>query len=190
MATLAVLAEARYGILQRLLGLLDRRGFVLRSLAVGAAAEPGTVRLTLGLEGDAGVAERARRVLLRVVDVLEAEVIPEERSVRRELALIKVSVSGERRAALLHVAEIFRGRLVDVGPRSAVLEVVGDPEKIDACLGLLEEFGVLEVARTGPVAVERGLRALGAVPAAVERAEAPGGPGADRKPPVLTSVRG
>lgn len=160
MATLAVLAEDGYGMLTRVVGMLNRRGFTLRSLTVGPTTEPGVVRLTLVVDGDPQVGERARRFLLRLVDVLACEVIDEGQAVARELALIKVAVTSERRAQLVQVAEIFRARLVDVGPRSAVVEVVGDAEKIAACLALLEEFGVLEVVRTGQVALARGERAL------------------------------
>ncbi|QIA27613.1 acetolactate synthase small subunit [Thermaerobacter sp. PB12/4term] len=168
-----VLAADRPGVLRRILGVYESRRYRVRSLATGAAGPAGFVRVNLVLDEPADRAHRLAAQLARLVDVAGVEVAEPSRAVGRELALVKVLLEHPaRRADLLQMAQVFRARVVDVAPRSLVLEVTGDPAKLDAFLGLAREFGPVEVMRTGVAALARGSQVLAA--AVVAPAGTPG----------------
>ncbi|MDI3297840.1 MAG: acetolactate synthase small subunit [Bacillota bacterium] len=157
---LAVRVENEPGVLARVASLVSRRGFNIESLAVGPTEDASVSRITLVCKGDERDRERLRRQLEKLVEVLEAWHVPGESSVRRELALVRVRADPGRRAELLQVAGIFRSRVVHVDRSALVLETTGDPEKIQAWLEVLRDFGIEEVARTGIVALDRERRAV------------------------------
>ena len=153
--TLSVLVEDQSGALSRISGLFARRGFNIDSLAVGPAESPGISRLTMVVEGDNRALQQMSKQLdklLNVLNVIDLTTLP---AVERELMLLKVSASAENRAGILDLVQVFRAKVVDVSDEALTLEVVGDPGKLVALEKLLKPFGILEIARTGKVALER-----------------------------------
>ena len=153
--TLSVLVEDESGALSRIAGLFARRGYNIESLAVGPTEQAGVSRLTMVVAGDAPVLEQMTKQLLKLVNVLEVIDLSDIPAVERELMLLKVSAPPEQRAAILDLVQVFRAKVVDVADDALTLEVVGDPGKLVALERLLERFGILEIARTGKVALER-----------------------------------
>ena len=153
--TLSVLVEDESGVLTRIAGLFARRGFNIESLAVGPAEEAGISRITMVVPGDDLVIEQLAKQLYKLINVLKVQDITETPSVERELMLIKVNATSENRAEVVGLAQIFRARVVDVSRESVTLEVVGDPGKLVAIEQMLKPFGVLEIARTGKIALIR-----------------------------------
>ncbi|MGB7566097.1 MAG: acetolactate synthase small subunit [Prochlorococcaceae cyanobacterium] len=153
--TLSVLVEDESGALSRISGLFARRGFNIESLAVGPAEQSGKSRLTMVVEGDDRTLEQMTKHLNKLVNVLSVLDLSRIPVVERELMLLKVSAPPEHRAAILDLVQVFRANVVDVAENALTLEVVGDPGKLVALEQVLESFGILEIARTGKVALER-----------------------------------
>ena len=153
--TLSVLVEDQSGALSRISGLFARRGFNIDSLAVGPAEAPGISRLTMVVEGDDRALQQMSKQLDKLVNVLNVIDLTTLPAVERELMLLKVSASAENRAGILDLVQVFRAKVVDVSYDALTLEVVGDPGKLVALEKLLEPFGILEIARTGKIALER-----------------------------------
>jgi acetolactate synthase-1/3 small subunit len=153
--TLSVLVEDESGALSRISGLFARRGFNIESLAVGPAESRGVSRLTMVVEGDDGTLEQMSKQLNKLVNVLGVIDLSTIPAVERELMLLKVSASPQNRSAIFDLVQVFRAKVVDVADDAMTLEVVGDPGKLVALERLLETYGILEIARTGKVALER-----------------------------------
>ncbi|MDD1659179.1 MAG: acetolactate synthase small subunit [Methanomicrobiales archaeon] len=159
--TLSVLVENRPGVLSRVSGLFTRRGFNIESLAVGTCEEPDMSRMTIVVVGDDAQVEQVIKQLNKLIDVIKVSDITEMETVDRELALIKVSAeAGSTRAEVMQIADIFRAQIVDVGAKTVVLEVTGGSTKIDALEGLLMQYGVKELVRTGKISVLRGAKTV------------------------------
>ena len=156
--TVAVLVENKSGVLTRVAGLFSRRGFNIESLAVGVTENADTSRMTIVVSGDDNVLEQVMKQLNKLIDVIRVSDIPQEDSVNRELALIKVGVDSNTRAEVMQIVDIFRAKIVDVGAKSLIVEVTGDESKISAIEQLLRQFGVKEMVRTGKVAMNRGAK--------------------------------
>lgn len=154
--TLSVLVENKSGVLSRVASLFSRRGYNIDSLAVGVTEDPEISRITLVVHGDDRVLEQVTKQLNKLVDVIKVSDFSSDDAVERELALIKVSADSENRAEIVQIADIFRARVIDVSPRSMVIEVTGDDGKVDAIEKLLRQFGIKEVVRTGKIAMVRG----------------------------------
>ncbi len=153
--TLSVLVEDQSGALSRISGLFARRGFNIDSLAVGPAEEPGISRLTMVVEGDNQALQQMTKQLdklINVINVIDLTTLP---AVERELMLLKVAVNNDQRTNILDLVQVFRAKVVDVSYDALTLEVVGDPGKLVALEKLLRPYGILEIARTGKVALER-----------------------------------
>jgi acetolactate synthase-1/3 small subunit len=153
--TLSVLVEDESGALSRISGLFARRGFNIESLAVGPAERRGVSRLTMVVEGDDRTVEQMTKQLdklINVLGVIDLSTIP---AVERELMLLKVAASASNRGQILELVDVFRAKVVDVADDALTLEVVGDPGKLVALEQLMEPYGILEIARTGKVALER-----------------------------------
>ena len=148
--------QDRPGVLTRVAGLFRRRGFNIASLAVGASERKGLSRLTFVVTGDQYTVEQATRHLEKLIDVVKVSNISEEDVVARELALIKVRTTPTNRSEILEIVNLFRAKVVDVGALSLVVETTGEEDKIDALYDLLRPFGILELMRTGRVAMVRG----------------------------------
>jgi len=158
--TFAVLVENKFGVLGRITGLFSARGFNIESLSVAETEDPTVSRITLVTEGDAKILEQVNKQLNRLIDVIKVTDLSEEPHVDRELVLIKVHAEAESRAEVLRLADIFRAKIVDVTPKTYILEVTGDEGKIRALIELLKPLGVKEVVRTGKIAIVRGNRVL------------------------------
>jgi acetolactate synthase-1/3 small subunit len=158
--TFAVLVENKFGVLGRITGLFSARGFNIESLSVAETEDPTVSRITLVTEGDAKILEQVHKQLNKLIDVIKVTDLSEESHVDRELVLIKVNAEAETRAEVLRIAEIFRGKIVDATPKTYILEVTGDEEKIQAVIDLLKPLGIKEMVRTGKIAIARGQRML------------------------------
>lgn len=154
--TLSVLVENKSGVLSRVASLFSRRGYNIDSLAVGVTEDPEISRITLVVHGDDRVLEQVTKQLNKLVDVIKVSDFSSDDAVERELALIKVSADSENRAEIVQIADIFRAKVIDVSPKSMVIEVTGDDGKVDAIEKLLRQFGIKEVVRTGKIAMVRG----------------------------------
>ncbi|MDQ7829667.1 MAG: acetolactate synthase small subunit [Armatimonadota bacterium] len=153
--TLGVLVEMRAAVLERVAGLLRRRGYPVRELVLGRTEEPHLARLFVVLEEGAS-GEQVAKNLNKLVDVRRVADLSAQPTVVRELALIKVDVTPGTRQEVLLAARVFRARVVDMGERTLTLEVSGRPEKVDALYRLLRRYGVRELVRSGPLALVRG----------------------------------
>jgi acetolactate synthase-1/3 small subunit len=143
-------------VLNRVASLFRRRNFNIISLAVGHSETPGVSRMTVVVQTDAGGAQRIEAHLYKLIHVIRVEDITDRPAVIRDLALIKVSADREHRPSLMQLAEVFGARVVDVSPESIVIEMAGSEAKIDGLLDVLRPYGVLEMVRTGRVAMARG----------------------------------
>ena len=153
--TLSVLVEDESGALSRISGLFARRGFNIDSLAVGPAETKGMSRLTMVVEGDDKTLQQMTKQLNKLFNVLGVADLSNLAAVERELMLLKVSSKDETRGRILDLVQIFRAKVVDVSDIALTLEVVGDPGKLVALEKLLEPYGILEIARTGKIALKR-----------------------------------
>ena len=159
--TLSVLVENKAGVLSRVTGLFSRRGFNIESLAVGPCEEPGMSRITIVVIGDDAQVEQVMKQLNKLIDVIKVSDLSDNERVERELALIKVTAEpGTSRAEIMQIAEIFRAQIVDVSPKSVILQVIGDTEKIEALEKLLRQYGVKEFVRTGTIGILRGSKTV------------------------------
>nr|YP_063674.1 acetohydroxyacid synthase small subunit [Gracilaria tenuistipitata var. liui]AAT79749.1 acetolactate synthase small subunit [Gracilaria tenuistipitata var. liui] len=153
--TLSVLVEDEAGVLSRIAGLFARRGFNIESLAVGPAEKIGISRITMIVNGDNRTIEQLTKQLYKLVNILEVQDITDIPSVERELVLIKIHALSDNRSAILEIAHIFRAKIVDMANEYLILEVTGDPGKMVAIENLLGQYGIIEIARTGRIALIR-----------------------------------
>ena len=153
--TLAVLVENHPGVLIRVAGLFTRRGYNIDSLTVCETEDPEISRMTIVVDGDYQVIAQVRSQLSKLVIVHAVMDLTTENIVERELALVRVEIRPETRAAVLQTVEIFRGRVVDLGRNSVTVELTGVVAKIDAFVSAVTSYGLLELVRTGKVAVLR-----------------------------------
>ncbi|MBO7334343.1 MAG: acetolactate synthase small subunit [Lachnospiraceae bacterium] len=145
------------GVLSRISGLFSRRGYNIESITAGVTADPKYTRITIVASGDADVLEQIEKQVAKLIDVKDIKVLEPGKSVYRELALIKVKAEAANRQGVIAMADIFRANIIDVGPKTLIIELTGDQEKIDAFLGLLEGYEILELARTGIAGLGRGI---------------------------------
>jgi acetolactate synthase I/III small subunit len=153
---LSILVENKPGVLTRVAGLFARRAFNIDTLAVGPTDDPTVSRITLTLDGAVHPIDQVTKQLHKLVNVLKIRDLEPEETLARELALFKLSVDGAARAELLQICEIFRAKIVDVAKRSVVVEITGTTDKIEAFERLVRPFGLIEMARTGEIAISRG----------------------------------
>ena len=154
--TFVAYVEDQPGVLNRISSLFRRRNFNIISLNVGRAHAPGISRMTFVVEADDDRARRIEANLYKLVNVLSVEDITNKPNVVRDLALVKVKASPERRGEIFQLCQVFRARPLDVGPDSLVVEITGTQDKIMGLLTILEPFGVLEMVQSGTVAMTRG----------------------------------
>jgi acetolactate synthase-1/3 small subunit len=154
--TFVVHVEDKPGVLNRVSSLFRRRAFNIESLTVGHTDKPGVSRMTIAVDTDEDGAARAEAHLYKLVNMLHVQDVTHTPAVFRELAMIKVAANQETRTAVMQLASTFRAHVVDVAPESLVMEVTGTEDKIDGMLEVLRPYGVLEMVRTGRVAMGRG----------------------------------
>ncbi|MCQ2407096.1 MAG: acetolactate synthase small subunit [Oscillospiraceae bacterium] len=153
---IAILVEDQPGILTRVSSMFNRRGFNIDSLTVSATEDKGFSRITISLTGDESVRTQIVRQLRKLYNVKEVKVMEREKSVYRELALIKLRNSPSTRQEILSAVDIFRSKIVDFSPNTLCVEITGETSKIEAFIALVEPLGILEMCRTGIVGIERG----------------------------------
>ena len=153
--TLSVLVENKFGVLTRIAGMFSGRGFNIDSLNVGPTMDPATSRMTIVVRGDDRVLEQVSKLLAKLIDVIHVQDFRDGEYVDRELVLMRVNISGETRAEIMQICDIFRAKIVDVQSASLSIEVTGDESKIDKFLQLMKPFGILELSRTGRIALPR-----------------------------------
>jgi acetolactate synthase-1/3 small subunit len=154
------LVENKAGVLARIASLFSARGYNIDSLAVGTTERADVSRMTIVVRGDDRVLEQVLKQLDRLVDVIRVMDYRETPHIERDLALIKVKAGADQRSEIMQICDIFRYKIIDVSHETLVIEATGDEDKITALLELLQPFGVLEMSRTGIVAVARGEKAL------------------------------
>ena len=157
---LSVLVENKSGVLSRVAGLISRRGFNIESLSVGPTEDPTMSRITIIMEADEIAYEQITKQLHKLISVHKITDLTQTAALERELVLIKVAADESNRSDVLEIVRLFRVRVVDVNPESLTIEATGAEGKIDALLGLLEHYGIIELVRSGAVAVTRGPKAL------------------------------
>jgi acetolactate synthase I/III small subunit len=160
--TISILVENEFGVLARVAGLFSGRGFNIDSLTVAKTLDPSVSRITLVTAGDDQIVEQITKQLNKLICVIKVIDFQDTAHVEREMALIKVAVDEHTRGEVLSIVDIFRAKVIDVGPRSYTIEVTGDEEKINALLELLKPLGIKEIVRTGSVAIQRGMQVLAA----------------------------
>ena len=160
--TISILVENEFGVLARVAGLFSGRGFNIQSLTVAESLDPSISRITLETVGDDQIVEQIIKQLNKLISVIKVIDFQDTSYVEREMALIKVSVDERTRSEVLNIVNIFRVKVIDVDPRSYIIEVTGDEEKINAILTLLKPLGIKETVRTGKVAMQRGVQVLSA----------------------------
>jgi len=154
--TLIALMEDKPGVLNRVASLFRRRQFNIESLTVGHSETPGISRMTIVVEADHAGIEQVERQLYKLINVTQVSDVSHQPTVIRELALIKVHATASTRAEIMQLVDIFRAKVVDVAAESLTIEITGPEDKVDSLVKLLRPFGIMEMARTGRVAMVRG----------------------------------
>ena len=152
--TLAVLVENKFGVLARVAGLFSARGFNINSLAVAENEDPTMSRITMVVDADEKLLEQIKKQLNKLIDVIKVIDLTEKDCINRELVLISVKVGDKTRDKVMSALDSLDAKVVDKGPGSLTIEEVGDQEKINATLKLLAPFGILEIVRTGRIAIQ------------------------------------
>ena len=153
---LSILSENKPGVLARIAGLFARRGFNIDTLVVGPTDDPTLSRITMTLDGATHSIDQVTKQLHKLVNVIKIRDLEPEDTIARELAMFKVTADGAGRAEVMQLAEIFKGRIVDVTKRSVIVEVVGTSDKVQAFEKLVRPFGLVEMVQTGEIAISRG----------------------------------
>ncbi len=158
---LSALVQNVPGVLSHISGMLASRGYNIDSLAVGETEDPHLSRMTFVIVGDTSVLEQVRKQLEKIVTVVRVDDISSQDYVERDLMLMKVSAPPGKRSEILELVEVFRARVVDVGPEMVMIEIAGKESKIEGFIELMRPFGIIELVRTGRIAMVRGCRKSG-----------------------------
>jgi acetolactate synthase I/III small subunit len=153
--TISVLVENKFGVLTRVAGLFSGRGYNIDTLNVGPTNDPTASRMTIVTRGDDATLDQIVKQLNKLADVMKVHDFREGEYVDRELILVKVSVDSKSRAEVMQITDIFRAKIVDVQPKSLTIEITGNESKVEKFLDLMGSFGVIELTRTGKVAMPR-----------------------------------
>ena len=153
--TISILVENKFGVLTRIAGLFSGRGYNIDTLNVAPTQDAETSRMTIVTRGDDSTVEQIVKQLKKLVDVIEVQDFREGEYVDRELALVKVGVDSKSRAEVMQITDIFRAKIVDVQPKSLTVEITGNESKVEKFLHLMTTFGILDLTRTGKVAMPR-----------------------------------
>ena len=159
---IALLVENKQGVLARISGLFSGRGYNLESITAGVTTDPTVTRITLDCTGDDSVVEQITKQLHRLIDVIKVTELTAVPALHRELMLIKVSAHGRQRGEIFQVADVFKAQVMDVGHDTMSVELTGSPEKIEDFSSLMQPYGIVEIARSGVVSMERSKKTGGA----------------------------
>lgn len=154
--TLSVLVENRPGVLSRVVSLFSRRGYNIDSLAVGATGDPGISRMTIVGQGDDYILEQVEKQLNKLIEVIKVRTLDEGNMIGRELMIIKVSANKNNREHIMTICNICGAKAADISPTSMTLEISDTPDRVDVFEEMMRPFNILEVARTGVVALQKG----------------------------------
>jgi acetolactate synthase I/III small subunit len=177
------------GVLNRMTSLLRRRNYNIVSLVVGRTEREGVSRMTIVLEADDDAARRIEANLYKLVNVLRVEDTSQAATVTRELALIKVRADAANRSEVMRLCDVFRARVVDVGPEALVAEITGTEDKIDSLIDVLGPFGIVEMVRTGVVAMVRSAEATDADRIPLSSSQPPPPPSPSSPPPSPRDIK-
>ncbi len=155
--TISVVVENKFGVLARVSGLFSSRGYNIDSLTVGETMDPAVSRMTIVVRGDDSILEQVIKQLNKLIDVIEVTDFPEGNYVGRDLMFVRVKCDSRTRTEILESVNIFRPKTIDIGHKSMILQITGAEEKVDAFINLMKPFGIIELARTGKVAMMREL---------------------------------
>jgi acetolactate synthase-1/3 small subunit len=153
--TINVTVENKFGVLARVSGLFSSRGYNIDSLTVGETHDPAVSRMTIVVHGDDRILDQVIKQLEKLVDVIDVNDLPEGCYVGRELCLVKVACRNTSRTEVLEIVNVFRAKVIDIGHETVTIQITGEEDKIEAFARLLEPFGIIELARTGKVAMLR-----------------------------------
>ena len=154
--TISVLVENQAGVLNRITGLFSRRAFNIDSLAVGVTDDPTVSRITIIVDSGNSVVEQVEKQLNKLIEVIKVRTIPEDKMIGRELVLLKVNATNKTRQDIMTICEIMGAKVSDISPNSMTLELSDTPDRIDAFEAMLRPFSILEVVRTGVIALQKG----------------------------------
>ena len=154
---LSLLVDNTAGVLSRVAGLFSRRGYNIESLTVGVTADERYSRMTVVSTGEQEILEQIEKQLAKLVDIRDIKELKPDESVYRELVLIKVKAPADKRQSISAIVDIFRAKIIDVAPECMIIELTGNQSKIDAFIGLLDDYEILEIARTGIAGLCRGM---------------------------------
>jgi acetolactate synthase-1/3 small subunit len=152
--TISALVENKFGVLARVAGMISGRGYNIETLNVAPTHDAALSRITLVLKGDDAALDLCAKQLRKLVNVVEVDDFKEEQAVARELVLVKVRADSKTRPEILQIQDIFRAKIVNMSAETLMIEATGDEDKVDAFLRLLEPFGVIDLARTGRLALK------------------------------------
>ncbi len=153
--TISVLVENHFGVLAKISGLFSARGFNIRSLSVGETEDTKLSRMTIVVDADDKILDQVKKQLNKLIDVHKVVDLTGIESVERELVFVKVNRK-DKMSEILQIADLFRGKVIDVAAETLVIELTGGTAKVEAFINLLHPFGIIEIARTGKVAMGRG----------------------------------
>jgi acetolactate synthase-1/3 small subunit len=153
--TISVLVENKFGVLTRVAGLFSGRGYNIDTLNVAPTADPTASRMTIVTRGDDATLDQIVKQLNKLADIINVQDFREGEYVDRELVLVKAAVDSKTRAEVMQITDIFRAKIVDVQPKSLTIEVTGDEGKVEKLISLMKAFGIIELTRTGKVALAR-----------------------------------
>jgi acetolactate synthase-1/3 small subunit len=154
--TISILVENKFGVLARIAGMFSGRGFNIETLNVGPMTDSKLSRITTTIVGDTDNLDQAIKQVDKLINVLEVTNFADGQATERELVMLKVSASAGQRSELMQVCDIFRAKIIDVAPSSVNIEMTGNDNKVTAFLNLIEPYGIIEMARTGNLALKRG----------------------------------
>ena len=158
--TFVALVANKPGVLNQVASLFRRRAFNIESLTVGTTEKPGISRMTIVIDTDPVSAERIKAYLYKLVNVLQVEDLTELPTVSRDLAMVKIQARSESRNEVMQLVDVFRARIVDINNDSLIIEITGTEDKIESFVDVLMPYGIIEMAQTGSVAMQRGPAAL------------------------------
>lgn len=154
--TICVIVENKFGVLSRISGLFSGRGYNIESLSVNKTLDPNISIMTIVTTGDDAVIEQIIKQLRKLVNVIRVRDVSQMEHIEREMMLIKVKTTGSTRSELFNIINTFRGKTVDITNNSLVVEITGEKDKLMAFVKVLEPYGIIEVVRTGAIAIARG----------------------------------
>lgn len=157
---LSVLVENHAGVLSKISGLFSRRGYNIESLSVGITEDPKISRMTIVIDGDEYIVEQISKQLNKLITVIKVIRIEPNKSVFREIALVKVCATQEKRTYIMQFVDIFRGSIIDVDEESMTIEITGDEGKVNGFIERMRLYGIKEIVRTGLTAIERGSKTI------------------------------